>query len=100
MCYRATQQLQTFGAMKILFTVSRLSLGAKRELCERVVVPTVMHGAETCDMRMDESHETDVSQIKCLQSSCGVTRMDIWRNKELSRRVGVREKMTECIGKF
>ena len=51
----------------------------------RVLVPTVMCGAETWIMRTDERHELDVKDYKFPQSMCRVTRMDIWRNEDVKR---------------
>ena len=51
-------------------------LGVKRELYERVVVPTVTYGGETWGAKMDEINKLYVMNMKYLRSMCGVTRMD------------------------
>ena len=40
----------------------------KRELYEGVVVPKVTYGVETWGMRMDERHNLNVMEMKCLRS--------------------------------
>ena len=39
-----------------MFIVKSVSLGVKRELYGRVVVPTVTYAAVTWSIRMDETH--------------------------------------------
>ena len=68
--------LKTFGALNMMFTVRSVSFGAKRQLYERVVVPTVPYGAVPFDMVMNETDKLDVMEIKCSRSNCGVIRMD------------------------
>ena len=44
---RVGEDLKTCDTMKSMFNIDSVSLGVKRELYERVVVPTVTYGAET-----------------------------------------------------
>ena len=60
-----------------------MKLGVKRELYERIVVPTVMYGLEAWAMRVEERNKLDVTEMNCLRSMCGVTRMDRWRNEDV-----------------
>ena len=53
---RVGEGVSTFGAVKMMFNVRSVSLGVKREVHGRVVVPTVTYGTETCGMRMDKKH--------------------------------------------
>ena len=46
---RVGEVLEAFGASKIMFNVRSVSLGVKRKLYERMVLPTVTYGAETSD---------------------------------------------------
>ena len=66
----------------------------KRELYERIVVPTVMYGSESWGMKVEERGKLDVAEMKCLRSMCGVTRMDRVRNEVVRERVGVPEKLS------
>ena len=49
--------------------------------------------AETLGTRMDERLKLGVMGVKCLQSVCGTTPMNIWRNEEMRRRVYVTKKL-------
>ena len=69
------ERLETFGEVNILFNVSNVGLGVKRELYEGVVLQTVPDGAGTLGMRRDVIHILTVVEIKPIQSICGVTKM-------------------------
>ena len=58
-------------------------------ICERIVVPSVLYGAEPWALKEREKKTSDVMEIKFLRSMCGVTRMDRNRIKEIRRRMGV-----------
>ena len=45
-------------------------------------------------MWMGERHELDLMETKSLQILCRVTRKDRFRNEQVRRRFGVREKMS------
>ena len=51
-----------------------MSLNVKKELYERIVVPTVMYRSETLGMKREKKNKLDVSEMQCLRSMCGVTR--------------------------
>ena len=62
------------------------------EFSERAVLPTVTYGRETLGVRIDERHKPHFMATNCLRSMSGVTREDSWKNEEVRRRIGVREK--------
>ena len=64
-------------------------MNVKRELYERVIVPTVTYGSELWGMRVAERQKVNVFEMKCLRSMAGVTRMDRIRNEEIQQRTGV-----------
>merc|ERR1712074_59765 len=64
--------ITTFGAMKKMWKSRSLSVDLKRELYERIVVPTVMYGSESWGMKVEERGKLDVAEMKCLRSMCGV----------------------------
>ena len=94
---RVGEGMKTFGAMKRLWNVRSVNVRAKRELYERVVVPTVMYGSEAWGLRVKERRKLDVMEMRCLRSMCGVTRMDRLRNEVVRERVGVDEKLSERV---
>ena len=50
---------------------------------ERVIVPTALYGAEAWGRRSAERRKVNVSEMKCLRSLVGVSRMDRVLNEEL-----------------
>ena len=46
-------------------------------------------------MRKDEKHILDDMEIKFQSSLCWVTKMDKMRNEDLSRRIGVRDWVSD-----
>ena len=51
-------------AMKRLWNVRSVNFEAKRELYERVVVPTLMYGSEAWVMRLQERSKLDVMKMR------------------------------------
>ena len=94
---RVGEGMKTFGAMKNMWKSRSLNVEVKRELYERIVVPTVMYGSETWGMKVEERNKLDVAEMKCLRSMCGVTRMDRVRNEVVRERVGVPERLSERV---
>ena len=71
-----------------------MNVRAKRELYERVVIPTVMYVFRSVGF---EDGREDVMEMRCLRSMCGVTRIDRLRNKVVRERGGVVEKLSERV---
>ena len=94
---RVGEGMRTFGAMKRVWGGRSVTLGVKKELYERIVVPTVMYGSESWGMRVEERNKLDVAEMNCLRSMCGVTRWDRWRNEVVRERVGVPESMSRRV---
>ena len=66
-----------------------MGIKAKKCLCEGVIVPTALYGAEALGMRSSERRKVNVLEIKCLGSLVGVSRVDRVRNEEVRRRAGI-----------
>ena len=94
---RVGEGMRTFGAMKRMWSGRSVSLRVKRELYERIVVPTVMYGSESWGMKVEERNKLDVAEMKCLRSMCRVTRMDRVRNEVVRERVGVSENLSKRV---
>ena len=62
---------------------------AKKCLCERVIVPTALYGAEAWGMRCADRRKVNALKMKCLRSLVGVSRIDRVRNEETRRRAGI-----------
>ena len=93
---RVSEGMKTFGAMKRVWSERSVNVRVKRELYERIVVPTVMYGSESWGMRV-ERNKLDVAEMKCLRSMYGVTRLDRMRNEVVRERVGVPEKLSNRV---
>merc|ERR1712237_20261 len=50
---RVGEGMETFGAMKRVWSARSVTLNVKRELYERIVVPTVIYGSESWGMRVE-----------------------------------------------
>ena len=96
---RVGEGTRTFGAMKRMWSGRSVTLRVKRELYERIVVPTVMYGSEAWGMKVEERDKLDVAEMKCLRSMCGVTRMDRVRNEVVGERVCVPEKLSKRVNR-
>ena len=94
---RIGEGMRTFGAMKNMLSYRSVSLNVKKELYERIVVPTVMYGSETWGMRREERNKLDVSEMQCLRNMCGVTRWNRLRNVAVRERVGVKEELSKRV---
>ena len=53
-----------------------MSREVKRELYERVVIPTVVYGSETWSLGIQERRKIEVFQMMCLRHMCGISRVD------------------------
>ena len=67
-CMRIQEGVKAFDAMKKVWNERNVTLEVKRELYERIVVPTVMYGSETWAMRAEEKNKLDVTEMNCLRS--------------------------------
>ena len=52
----------------------------KRELYERVVIPTVVYVSETWSLSGQEGRKIEVFEMMCLSNICGIRRVDRVRN--------------------
>lgn len=58
-------------------------MNVKRRLYQGVVVPTVLYGDKTWNVRQNKGKRWDVFEMKCLRSVAGVMRMDTVRNEKV-----------------
>ena len=78
--------------MAKLWKENIISREVKRELYERVVIPTVVYGSEKGSLSAQERRKVGVFEMMCLRNICGIRRV---RNAIIREvRVGV-----ECSGK-
>ena len=91
---RVNEGAKVSGAMNRIWRVRSLGVNVKRMMYERIVVPTVLYGAETWGLNVREKRRLNVMEMKCLRSICGVTIRDRIRNEEIRRRVGVQNDLS------
>ncbi len=59
------------------------------------MVPTALYGSETWNMVVAERRRSNVMEMRCLRSMCGVTQMDRVRNDEVRRRTWAVKDLAE-----
>ena len=65
-----------------------VSREVKRELCERVVIPTVVYGSEKWTLSAQERRKIKVFEVMRLRNICGIRRRDRVRNSLIRKRSG------------
>ena len=96
---RVNEGAKVSGAMNRIWKARSLSINVKRMMYERIVVPTVLYGAETWSLNVREKKRLNVMEMKCLRNICGVTIRDRIRNEEIRRRVGVESDLVGRVGR-
>ena len=91
--HRMNEGYRAWGALKSVLSDRELGIKAKKCLCEGVIVPTALYGAEAWGMRSAERRKVNVLEMNCLRSLVGVSRMDRVRNEEVSRRAGIEREL-------
>ena len=84
---------RAWGALKSVLSNRGLGIKTKKCLCEGVIVPTALYGAEAWGMRSAEIRKVNVLEMKCLRSLVLVSRMDRVRNEEVRRRAGIEREL-------
>ena len=86
--YRINEGQKVLGAVNRVFKSRNVGLNVKKCVYERVIVPTVLYGAETWGLRESERKKLNVFEMRCLRSMIGVTRRDRVRNTVIRERTG------------
>lgn len=73
----------------------RIGMKVKRDLYERIPIPTVMNGSELWSIRCTKGREK-CFEMKCLRSMVSITRKDKVRNEIILRRTGLKREIA-CI---
>ena len=87
--HRMNEGYRAWRALKSVPSNRGLGIKAKKCLCEGVIVPTALYGAEALGMRSAKRRKVNVLEMKSLRSLVGVSRMDRVRNEEVCRRAGI-----------
>ena len=91
--HRMNEGYRACGALKSVLSNRGLGIEAKKCLCEGVILPTALYGAEAFGMRSAERRKVNVLEMKCLRSLVGVSRMDRVKNEEVRRRAGTEREL-------
>ena len=51
----------------MMFNIMSVRLRVKKELYDRVVIPTLTYGAEYLGMRLKERRKLDITEMNCLE---------------------------------
>ena len=78
-------------------TTKKLGINAKKYLCEGVIVPTALYGAEACGMRSAERRKVNVLEMKCLRSLVGVSQLGRVRNEEVRRKAAIERELASRV---
>ena len=87
--HRMNEGYRAWGALKSVLSNRGLGIKDKKCLCEVVIVPTALYGAEAWGLRSAERKKVNALEMKCLRSLVGVSRMDRVRNDDVRRRAGI-----------
>ena len=79
--HRVNEGCKVLGALKGVMKNRGMGMNVKKVLYEKVVVPTVMYGSESWDMKVTERQKLNVFEMKCLRSMIGVSRLNRGRNE-------------------
>ena len=88
---------KVWGTMAKLWKENMISREVKRELYERVVIPTVVYGSETWSLSAQERRKIEVFEMMCLRNICGIRRVDRVRNTIIRERCGCELSVLERI---
>ena len=95
--HRVNEGCKVLGALKGVMKNRGLGMNVKKVLYEKVVVPTVMYGSESWDMKVTERQKLNVFEMKCLRSMTGVSRLDRVTNEVVRARTGVRRELAARV---
>ena len=90
--HRMNEIYRAWGALKSVLSNRGFGINAKKCLYERVIVPTVLYGAEAWRVRNAEKRKVNVLE-NCLRCLVGVSRMDRVRNVKVHRRAGIEREL-------
>ena len=95
--HRVNEGCKVLGALKGVMKNRGLGMNVNNVLYEKVAVPTVMYGSESCGMKVTERQKLNVFEMKCLRSMTGVSRLDRVRNEVVRARTGVRRELAARV---
>ena len=91
--HRMNEGYRACGALKSVLSNGGLGIRAKKCLCEGVIAPTALYGADAWGMRSAERRNVNVLKMKCLRRLVGVSRIDKVRNEEVRIRAGIEREL-------
>ena len=95
--HRVVEGRKLGGRMPKLWRENTISREVKRELYERVVVPTMVYGSETWSLSAQEKRKIEAFEMMCLRKVCGIRRVDRVRNSLIRERCGFGLSVLERI---
>ena len=86
-----------FPGLSFTSLAVKLAWLESRESLYKIVVPTVVYGAEAWSMRSAERSKVNVLEIKYSRSLVGVSWTDNIRNEEVCRRAGIEKELASRV---
>jgi hypothetical protein len=93
--HRINEGMKVIGALKKVWKGRQLNMRVKREMYERIVVPTVLYGHECWTMNAEMRRKLNVCEMKALRAICNVSVLDRIRNEEIRERCGCEESIVK-----
>ena len=87
------------GTMAKLGKQNMISREVKRELYERVVIPTVVYGSDTWSLIAQGRRKIEVYEMMCLRNICGIRRVDLRVGKLRNGKATSKNEATEEVVK-
>ena len=97
--YRVLEGRKVWGMMAKIRKENMIFRKVKRELYERVLIPTVVYGSEMRSLSAQEGRKTELFEMMCLRNICGIRRIDRVRNAIIREMCGRELNVLERIEK-
>jgi hypothetical protein len=86
-----SEEEKVSGVLRKMWKGEGLSIDAKRGMHEVIVATTLLYSSEVWATGAAERRRMEVMEIECMRAMCGVSIMDRVRNKDVRRRVAVKQ---------
>ena len=96
--HRLLEGRKVCGTMTALWKENMISIEVKRELYERIAIPTVVYVSKTWALSAHERRKIEVFEMMCLRNICGIRRLDRVRNGIIRERCVCELSLLELRG--
>ena len=78
--HRVQSGWKNWKRVSIVLCVSKMKANSNGKLYSTVEIPALMYGADKWALKKEQDNELEVTEMRMLQCTCGVTKMDNIRN--------------------